>query len=148
MKVMNILHDSVVDGEGLRTVVFFAGCPHQCIGCHNPDSWKMSNGREMSVDEILLELEGNPLTDITFSGGEPLIQAKKLVELAKELKGLNKNIWLYSGFTYEEIMNSRDSYKKEVLTYCDVLVDGRFLMEERDLSLMFKGSRNQRIIYL
>lgn len=148
MKVMHILHDSVVDGEGLRSVVFFAGCPHQCVGCHNPDSWKMSNGRDMAVDEIVAELAANSLTDITFSGGEPLIQAKKLVELAKELKKRNKNIWLYSGFTYEEIMNGNDPYKKEVLSYCNVLVDGRFVIEERDLSLTFKGSRNQRIIYL
>lgn len=148
MKVMNILHDSVVDGEGLRTVIFFAGCPHQCLGCHNPESWKMTNGKEMSVDEIFREVASNPLTDVTFSGGEPLIQARELVNLAKRIKEIGKNIWVYSGFTYEEIVNSKNRYQKELLDYCDVLVDGRFLIEERDLSLMFKGSRNQRIIYL
>lgn len=145
---MNILHDSVVDGEGLRTVIFFAGCPHQCLGCHNPESWKMSNGHEMSIDEIFLEVASNPLTDVTFSGGEPLIQARDLVTLAKKIKNLDKNIWIYSGFTYEEIVNSNNLYQKELLTYCDVLVDGRFLIEERDLSLKFKGSRNQKIIKL
>ncbi len=84
MKVMNILHDSVVDGEGLRTVIFFAGCPHHCPGCHNPSSWKMTNGKEMSIDEIFEEVASNPLTDVTFSGGEPFIQAKQLVDLAQK----------------------------------------------------------------
>jgi|SRR5690625_423489 len=148
MKVMNILHDSVVDGPGLRTVVFFSGCPHQCLGCHNPASWKMTNGVDMAVEEIFKEIESNPLTDVTFSGGEPLIQAKELVKLAKKVKAIHKNIWLYSGFTYEEIINGPNRYQKALLDYCDVLVDGRFVLEERDLSLTFKGSRNQRIIEL
>lgn len=148
MKVMNILHDSVVDGPGLRTVVFFAGCPHQCLGCHNPASWKMTNGVDMSVEEIFKEIKGNPLTDVTFSGGEPLIQAKGLVKLAQQIKTIHKNIWVYSGFTYEEIINGSNRYQKALLDYCDVLVDGRFVLEERDLSLTFKGSRNQRIIEL
>ncbi|TXL64420.1 anaerobic ribonucleoside-triphosphate reductase activating protein [Cerasibacillus terrae] len=148
MKVMNILHDSVVDGEGLRTVIFFAGCPHHCPGCHNPSSWKMTNGKEMSIDEIFEEVASNPLTDVTFSGGEPFIQAKQLVDLAQKIKDLGKNIWIYSGFTYEEIINSRDPYKKELLEICDVLVDGKFILAERDLSLLFRGSRNQRIIEL
>lgn len=148
MKVMNILHDSVVDGEGLRTVIFFAGCPHHCPGCHNPSSWKMTNGKEMSIDEIFEEVASNPLTDVTFSGGEPFIQAKQLVQLAQKIKDLGKNIWIYSGFTYEEIINSRDPYKKELLEICDVLVDGKFILAERDLSLLFRGSRNQRITEL
>src|SRR5690625_386883 len=148
MKVMNILHDSVVDGEGLRTVIFFAGCPHQSIGCHNPESWKITNGKHMTVDEIFEEVASNPQTDVTFSGGEPLIQAKELVKLAKKIKKLGKNIWVYSGFTYEEIIQSKNPYQKELLNYCDVLVDGRFIIEERDLSLKFKGSRNQRLIDL
>ncbi|MBO1005715.1 anaerobic ribonucleoside-triphosphate reductase activating protein [Pseudogracilibacillus auburnensis] len=148
MKIMNIIHDSVVDGEGLRTVIFFAGCPHACLGCHNPSSWKMNNGQEMSIDEALQEIISNPLTDVTFSGGEPFIQAKEASILAKKLKEYGKNIWIYSGFTYEEIMNATDGYKRKLLSYCDVLVDGRFILEERDLHLSFRGSRNQRIIEL
>lgn len=148
MRILNIIHDSVVDGSGLRTVVFFAGCPHQCIGCHNPDSWNMGNGRYMPLDEVLVEIASNPMNEVTFSGGEPFIQAKQIVPLAKEVKKLGKNIWIYSGFTYEEILDSQDPYKRELLEICDVLVDGRFLIEERDLSLTFKGSRNQRIIQL
>lgn len=148
MKVMNIIHDSVVDGEGLRTVVFFAGCPHGCPGCHNPTSWNMSNGKEMSVSEVIQEIESNPLTDVTFSGGEPFLQAKEVVDLAKEVKKLGKNIWVYSGFTYEELLHSKNPYKKQLLELCDVLVDGRFLLEERNLSLLFRGSNNQKIIHL
>jgi len=148
MKIMNILHDSVVDGEGLRTVIFFAGCPHGCLGCHNPESWNISNGKEMTLEEVLLEIKSNPIANVTLSGGEPFIQAKEVSRLAKEIKAIGKNIWAYSGFTYEEIINSKDRYKKELLSYCDVLVDGRFILEERDLSLLFRGSRNQEIIYL
>jgi len=146
MKVMNILHDSVVDGEGLRTVIFFAGCPHGCLGCHNPSSWNMSNGTEMSIDEIMVEIESNPLTDVTFSGGEPFIQAKEVAKLAERIRKLGKNIWVYSGFTYEEIV--KDRYKRELLNQCNVLVDGPFKIEEKNLSLSFRGSNNQRIIEL
>src|SRR5699024_749102 len=148
MRVMNIIHDSVVDGEGLRTVVFFAGCPHLCQGCHNPESWKMTNGKEMTVEEIFREVMSNSLTDVTFSGGEPMIQAKNLGRLAKKIKEAGKNIWVYSGFTYREVLEARDPYKRKVLQYCDVLVDRRFELEQRDLSHRFKGSRNQRIIDL
>lgn len=146
MKVMNIIHDSVVDGEGLRTVIFFAGCPHACSGCHNPESWSMRNGKEMSIDEIVEEIKSNPLTDVTFSGGEPFIQAREVAELAKRIKILGKNIWAYSGFTYEQLMSEQD--KRDLLSYCDVLVDGPFRQELRDLSLDFRGSSNQRLIKL
>ena len=146
MKVMNILHDSVVDGEGLRTVIFFAGCPHHCRGCHNPSSWNMDNGTEMSIDEIMVEIESNPLTDVTFSGGEPFFQAEEVAKLAERIRKLGKNIWVYSGYTYEEIV--KDPCKRELLNHCNVLVDGPFKMEERNLSLTFRGSNNQRIIEL
>ncbi|MCT2535436.1 anaerobic ribonucleoside-triphosphate reductase activating protein [Aquibacillus koreensis] len=148
MRVMNIIHDSVVDGEGLRTVVFFAGCPHFCKGCHNPQSWNIRNGTEMSVEDILTEIKSNPLTDVTLSGGEPFFQAKEVSVLAKKIKKSGKNIWIYSGYTYEEIRRSNDRYKRELLHYCDILVEGPFILEQRDLSLRFHGSRNQRIIDL
>ncbi|WP_284139092.1 MULTISPECIES: anaerobic ribonucleoside-triphosphate reductase activating protein [unclassified Virgibacillus] len=148
MKVMNIIHDSVVDGPGLRTVIFLAGCPHQCPGCHNPESWKMTNGTNMSIEEILREVESNPLTDVTLSGGEPFIQAKELVKLVALLKERGKNVWIYSGYTYEQLSTSINPYQQELLALCDVLVDGKFIQEERDLSLSFRGSRNQSIIDL
>ncbi|MBY7114730.1 anaerobic ribonucleoside-triphosphate reductase activating protein [Bacillus sp. 17RED48] len=148
MKVMNIIHDSVVDGEGLRTVVFFAGCPHHCLGCHNPKSWNLHNGTEMSVKEIIKEISTNPLTDVTFSGGDPFFQAIEVKEVAKAVKSLNKNLWIYTGYTLEEIQNSQNKDMIELLHYGDVLVDGRFEIEKRDLTLPFRGSSNQRIIRL
>lgn len=148
MKVMNIIHDSVVDGEGLRTVIFFAGCPHHCKGCHNPESWNDANGKEMSIDEIIKEIESNPLTDVTFSGGEPFAQSKTLCELAKRVKESGKNIWCYTGYTLGALQNMNDVYVDELLESIDVLVDGPFQIEKRDLSLPFRGSRNQRIIHL
>ncbi|UJZ87091.1 anaerobic ribonucleoside-triphosphate reductase activating protein [Heyndrickxia coagulans] len=148
MRVMNIIHDSVVDGEGLRTVIFFAGCPHFCKGCHNPRSWNIHNGTEMPVEDVVAEVASNPLTDVTFSGGEPFFQAQEVCEVAKRLKALGKNIWVYSGYTFEQLIASDDPYQQELLRYCDVLVDGPFLLAERDLTLSFRGSRNQRIIDL
>lgn len=148
MKIMGIHHDSVVDGEGLRTVIFFAGCPHHCLGCHNPESWNIKNGKEMSLGEIIDEVRSNPLTHITLSGGEPFFQAREVKILAKALKKLNKNIWIYSGYKIEELKNSKDKHVKELLGYCDVLVDGPFIMEKRDTTLQFRGSSNQRIIKL
>ncbi len=145
---MNILHDSVVDGEGLRTVIFFAGCPHFCKGCHNPASWNIRNGTEMTVEEVVNEAGSNPLTDITLSGGEPFFQAKEVAEVAKRLKEMGKHIWTYTGFTLEQLQQSDDPYQRELLGYCDVLVDGPFILAERDLSLPFRGSRNQRVIDL
>lgn len=148
MKVMNIIHDSVVDGEGLRTVVFFAGCPHHCFGCHNPKSWNICNGTEMTIEEIVKEIENNPLTDVTFSGGDPFLQAAEVKKVAKIVKDLKKNLWIYTGYTLEEIQSSQNNDMIELLHYGDVLVDGRFEIEKRDLTLPFRGSSNQRIIRL
>lgn len=148
MKIMNIIHDSVVDGEGLRTVIFFAGCPHQCKGCHNKSSWNMKNGIEMSIEDVLEEIRSNPLTDVTFSGGEPFFQAKSATSLAQQIKSLGKNLWIYSGYTFEQLQRSENKYVHELLSHCDVLVDGPFIFEQRDLTLRFRGSKNQRIIQL
>ncbi|WP_186578109.1 anaerobic ribonucleoside-triphosphate reductase activating protein [Aquibacillus kalidii] len=148
MKIMNIIHDSVVDGPGLRTVIFLAGCPHFCKGCHNPASWNIRNGTEVTVDNVLQEVRSNELCNVTLSGGEPFMQAKEVSQLANKIKQLNKNIWIYSGYTYEQLVNSNDPFKLELLKECDVLVDSPFILAERDLSLQFRGSKNQRIIDL
>ena len=148
MKVMNILHDSVVDGEGMRSVVFFAECPHHCKGCHNPESWNARNGKDMSVDEIYKELMSNTLTDVTFSGGEPFLQADQLFKLASLLKRSGKNIWIYSGYTIDEILNHPNQSYQNLLSLCDVLVDGKYVADKRDITLPFRGSSNQRIIAL
>ncbi|SEO24855.1 anaerobic ribonucleoside-triphosphate reductase activating protein [Amphibacillus marinus] len=147
MRVLNILHDSVVDGEGLRTVIFFAGCPHFCKGCHNPESWNIRNGSEMTVDEVVAEVLSNPLCEVTLSGGDPFFQASEVAEVARRLKAHGKNIWAYTGYTLEQLLELGGDYV-ELLSYCDVLVDGPFILAERDLSLDFRGSSNQRVIKL
>ena len=100
----------------------------------------------MTVQEIVEEVASNSLTDVTFSGGEPFLQAQEVSKVAKQLKNLGKNIWVYTGYTLEQLLASEDTYKLELLRYCDVLVDGPFILEERDLTLKFRGSKNQRII--
>lgn len=143
---MDIYHDSICDGDGLRTVIFFAGCPHHCKGCHNPESWKMSNGKEMTVEEVLQECLSNPLTDITFSGGDPFLQAKEIIPLAKALKDAGKNIWCWTGWLYEDLLQNK--HQKELLQYIDTLIDGKFILEQRDTNLKYRGSPNQRVLQL
>lgn len=146
MKVIGIKQDSIVDGEGLRTVIFFSGCPHHCPGCHNPESWNVFNGLDYTVEQILDLTRKNPLNEITFSGGDPLMQATAILPLAKALKAEGKNIWAYTGYTLEQLRNRNNQYEIELLTYIDVLVDGPFIRELKDLSLLYRGSSNQRII--
>lgn len=146
MKVLKIVEGTIVDGPGLRTTVYFAGCNHHCHGCHNPQSWDPENGRDMSVDEIFDIIEYNGF-DVTFSGGEPLMQIENgLLELAGKIKKLGKSIWCYTGYTIEEIKQSHQL--NPVLNVVDVLVDGPFVESLKDLSLCFRGSSNQRIINL
>lgn len=146
MRVLSIVEDSIVDGQGLRTTIFLAGCTHYCRGCHNPESWRIDGGIEMSIDEIMSQVNRNPLNDISFSGGEPMLQIKELILLAKKCKQKNKNIWCYTGFLWEELMTKYKDEFTQLSMYLDVLVDGRFMIEQRDLSLLFKGSKNQRMI--
>lgn len=146
MRVLSIVEDSIVDGPGLRTTIFLAGCTHYCRGCHNPESWRIDSGIEMSIDEMMSQVNRNPLNDITFSGGEPMLQIRELILLAKKCKQKNKNIWCYTGFLWEELMTKYKDEFTQLSMYLDVLVDGRFMIEQRDLSLLFKGSKNQRVI--
>ncbi|WP_312095419.1 anaerobic ribonucleoside-triphosphate reductase activating protein [Niallia sp.] len=146
MRVLSIVEDSIVDGPGLRTTIFLAGCSHYCRGCHNPESWRINGGMEMSIDEIMSKVNSNPLNEITFSGGEPMLQITELIQLAQKCKQENKNIWCYTGFLWEELMIKYKDEFTQLSMYLDVLVDGRFMMEQRDLSLLFKGSKNQRVI--
>lgn len=141
---MNIIHDSIVDGEGFRSVVFFAGCPHHCTGCHNPQSWKMENGTDMTKEEIFSEIIQNELTQVTLSGGEPFLQSDEVAPLAATLKHEGKNIWCYTGYRFETLLTDPSHLK--LLTQVDVLVDGQFELAKRDLGLLYKGSSNQRII--
>ncbi|MDR1089793.1 MAG: anaerobic ribonucleoside-triphosphate reductase activating protein [Prevotella sp.] len=145
LSISGIVRDTTVDGTGFRTSVYAAGCTHQCAGCHNPHSWDIANGKSYSVDELLVIIKEDEFSNVTFSGGDPLMQVDGFTELAKRIKKeTSKNIWCYTGFTYEQILKS---YKlSQILPLIDVLVDGRYIDALRNTDLQFRGSSNQRII--
>ncbi len=139
--------DSIVDGPGLRTVIWLQGCPHHCPGCHNPKTHAYDGGFEKTISEIVDQLNSLNLQDgITFTGGEPLVQAEAMLAILKKID--KTNVWLYSGFSFEEILQMAEKKQsvKELLAYIDVLVDGKFLISQKTLQSKFKGSKNQRII--
>ncbi|UJW57884.1 anaerobic ribonucleoside-triphosphate reductase activating protein [Bacillus sp. A116_S68] len=148
MKILSLMHDSIVDGPGLRTVIFFAGCPHACPGCHNPESWSQANGRDYSVNELITIIDDYPMNNITFSGGEPMIQAKDILPLATALKLSGKTIWCYTGYTYEWLIDYGSREQRDLLKFVDVLVDGPFIERLKDSTLLFRGSSNQRLLTL
>lgn len=126
-------------------VLWFSGCKHACVGCHNPESWDVNGGQDFLIDDILdLVKENFHNKGITLSGGDPLLQAKALKVLLPQLKTLNLNVWLYSGDVYEYLI--KQAYFLDIVEYIDVLVDGRFVLEKLDLSLDYRGSKNQRLI--
>lgn len=141
--IMDIKYDTIVDGEGFRNSVYCAKCNLFCKECHNQQSWDIHNGRPITINELadLLLENGN---DITFSGGECTLQCKAFIKLAKILKEHGRNIWMYSGRTYENLIKDDDCLL--LLKYIDVLVDGEFDINKKQLGLIFKGSTNQRIL--
>ena len=140
-----ITTDSVVDGRGLRTVIWCQGCCHDCAGCHNPDTHGFTGGFEQDVDELIQEISAVQMqSGVTFSGGDPMLQATSCASIASRLKERGINIWCYTGFTFEELLDRIDCL--QFLQYIDVLVDGRFELSQKSYELMFKGSANQRII--
>lgn len=137
--------DSIVDGEGIRTVIWTQGCPHKCIGCHNTSTHDFDGGFLYDVETIkeeLLELEGQD--GITLSGGDPMFQSKQCLEIARYAKSIGLTVWCYTGYEYEQLLNNPNQLA--LLKYIDVLVDGKFILEQRTLDAKFRGSRNQRII--
>ncbi len=144
---MDIVQQTMADGPGLRTSIYCAGCQHHCPGCHNPQSWNIDNGRWMDIDDLFELIVSDEISNVTFTGGDPFYQAEAFTELARRIKTeTKKNIWCWTGFTIEEIR--KDPVKARLLDYVDTLVDGPFLIEQRDTTLLFRGSPNQRIIHL
>ena len=144
LSVLDIIEGTSVDGVGLRTSIYFAGCENGCVGCHNPQSWDMDNGVRYSV-EYLYERVRSADMPVTFSGGDPMLQAASLLPLARRIKEeAHKNIWCYTGYTFETLLHNPRQAK--LLEYIDVLVDGKFKEELRDEDLYFRGSSNQRLI--
>ena len=149
MRIAGVVKESIVDGPGLRYVVFAQGCPHHCKGCHNEATLDFAGGQECEIEKILSDIENFPmLAGVTFTGGEPFSQARAFCELAARLKEKNTHIVTYSGYTYEELtkLSEGNSAVRGLLEFTDILIDGRFDIEKRDLMLQFKGSSNQRYI--
>ena len=145
IRVLDIVEDTTVDGPGFRTSIYCAGCPHHCPGCHNPQSWPEDGGTEMSVEDVMQVIEADPFANVTFSGGDPMHQAEGFTALARAIKErTRKTIWCYTGYTYEQLLHM--PAQRALLQYIDVLVDGPFIAAQRDTSLLFRGSANQRII--
>lgn len=151
IRLAGIIRESIVDGPGIRFTVFCQGCPHRCPGCHNESTHDFEGGSDYSIEKLLREIDKNPLlAGVTFSGGEPFCQAEGFLTLAKAIKRRKLNIVAFSGYTYEELLTLGEKRPEvlELLNYVDLLIDGRYEEAERDLSLAFRGSRNQRIIDL
>jgi anaerobic ribonucleoside-triphosphate reductase activating protein len=143
----SLTRDSIVDGPGLRTVLWTQGCIHNCKGCHNPKTHPLDGGFESSTEEIIQNLEKIKLQKgITFSGGDPFIQPKPCMEIASFCHTINWDVWVFTGYTYEEIIKKNNPTWNEFLEEIDVLVDGPFIIEKKDLTLLYRGSSNQRII--
>ena len=141
--------DSTVDGPGLRTVIWTQGCAHHCKGCQNPQTWDFAGGGLIPISLVLEEIDKLEYqTGVTFSGGDPMYQPAACNQIAEHCKEKGLNVWTYTGFTFEEIMelSKRDPIYLDFLSNIDVLVDGKFVQEELDLSILFRGSRNQRLI--
>ena len=141
-----VASDSIVDGPGIRTAYFAQGCPHHCEGCHNPETWAFGVGTPMEAEVLADIARSNPLCrGVTFSGGEPFAQAAGFAELAELLRSEGYEIAAYTGYTFEQLLKGTEEQKK-LLSLLDVLVDGPFVLAQRSLDLVFRGSANQRII--
>lgn len=147
MKIAGLVQDSIVDGRGMRFVVFTQGCPHHCEGCHNPETHDLSAGQEMSTQEIIKEMLSNPMTDgLTLSGGEPFMQPRECAEIARAAHGAGLDVWSYTGYTFEKLLEMDDEGVRELMNEIDVLVDGPFILSQRSLSVPWRGSKNQRLL--
>ena len=141
----DILPDSILDGSGIRTVIWFQVCLHNCKGCQNPETHDMNGGMVVDIDEIKMKLKNLKYqSGITLSGGDPFFQPEAALEIAKFAKSIGLNVWAYTGFTYEALLS--DKSRLDLLKYVDVLVDGKFMIDKKSLNCKFRGSTNQRLI--
>jgi len=144
-KLAGIERESIVDGPGIRLAVFFQGCDHKCLFCHNPKSWEFDGGTSVDTQDIIEEYKANPLyKGITLTGGDPVYQASAALELTNEIHKLGGNVWLYTGFTMKELLQMSETVRS-LVNSVDAIVDGPFMIEYKDLSLRFRGSSNQHI---
>ena len=149
IRLFGVARESIVDGPKLRLVVFVQGCPHHCPGCHNPESHDPEGGYMSTTTRIWNAIKENPLLKgVTFSGGEPFLWGHELAAIGKAARAAGLDVMTYTGFTYEKLLERAETEPsvKELLTVTNYLVDGPFVLAERDLNLKFRGSRNQRIL--
>lgn len=149
IRLAGIVNDSITDGPGIRFTVFVQGCPHHCPHCQNPQTWDFAGGVMVSAAELLADIAQNPLiSGVTFSGGEPLAQAEALLPLAETIRARGLELAIYTGYTFEQLLQNDDAAVLRLLRLADTLIDGPFIMAQRNLELNFRGSENQRIIDL
>lgn len=149
VRLAGIAYESLVNGPGMRRVFFAQGCKHKCKGCFNPETHSFDGGEIMDMDKLIKDVLDNPiLKGVTFSGGDPIEQAHSFAYMAKAFKNSNLNIWCYTGYTFEKLLEVMkvDTAISELLNNIDVLVDGRFEINNKEEGLRFRGSTNQRII--
>ena len=147
LRISGLMNNSIVDGPGLRYTIFTQGCPHKCEGCHNPQTHPFKGGKKINIKKIEKEIETSKLLyGVTFSGGEPFVQAKSLIPLAKFIKEKGLELACYTGFLFEHLISGQVPFAKELLQYVDILIDGKFVLSQKSLNLKFKGSKNQRTI--
>jgi len=149
IRIAGIIKESIVDGPGIRMVVFAQGCKHNCPGCHNPETHPFDGGTLVTIESILAQAKSNPLLDgLTFSGGEPFEQAEAFALLARETQKLNLDVVTYTGYTYEYLRKNASRHRgwDALLDETDILIDGRYEADKRNLLLKFRGSENQRMI--
>ena len=147
LRLAGVIKESIVDGPGIRFVVFGQGCPHRCPGCQNPQTHDFSGGYDTTTERLLAEIRKNPmLKGITLSGGDPFVQPEAMAELAEEAHKLGLNVVTYTGYTIEELLNGLEGHPgwRRLLEQSDTLVDGRFILEQKSMLLKFRGSKNQR----
>lgn len=149
LRIAGIVRESIVDGPGIRFTIFCQGCPHKCEGCHNMQTHDFEGGQDCSLEKIYDAICENPLlAGVTFSGGEPFSQPGPLADLAVMVKEKGLNVYSYSGWTFEQLLKKAENEPdvKRLLENIDVLIDGPFILAQRDLSLLYRGSSNQRLI--
>lgn len=149
IRIAGIVEESIVDGPGIRYVLFTQGCPHKCKGCHNPQTHDFNSGRVIKISEIVDNINENPLLKgITLSGGEPFMQSKALANLIDKISEKNLDIITYTGFKFEDLISNADDKNNyiDLLKRTDILIDGKFEELKKDKNLMYRGSSNQRAI--
>lgn len=145
LRIAGTIGESIVDGPGIRYVLFTQGCPHGCVGCHNPQTHDFAGGKEVTVDTLLADITKNPFVKaVTLSGGEPFCQPAALAKLAAPLKEKGYHLMCYTGYTFEQLLQKEDA--RPLLEQLDLLVDGPFVLDRKNIELKFRGSDNQRVL--